>query len=176
MTAERIVYMAAPGAAPITVTMPNRLASNAEAVAGLRRLEQQLGAIVPSWSMAPVVAAYQAMRGASFLVAVTIAAEIGDLRRFDTPRQLMAFLGLVPRERSSGDMVRRAGLTLDGNGRARRVLVEAAWSYRHPARISETLRPRLEACRNRFATSPGRRRSGSVRVPHDHVLSVVPTR
>ena len=115
-----------------------------EALARLRRLEQQLVAIVPSWSMAAVVEAYQAMRGASFLVALTIAAEIGDLRRFDTPRQLMAFLGLVPRERSTGAMVRRAGLTLAGNRRARRVLVEAAWSYRHPARVSETLRPRLE--------------------------------
>jgi transposase len=115
-----------------------------EALARLRRLEQQLVAIVPSWSMAPVVAAYQAMRGASFLVAVTVAAEIGDLRRFDNPRQLMAFLGLVPRERSTGNVVRRAGLTLAGNRRARRVLVEAAWSYRHPARVSETLRARLE--------------------------------
>ena len=115
-----------------------------EALARLRRLEQQLVAIVPSWSMAPVVEAYQAMRGASFLVAVTVAAEIGDLRRFDQPRQLMAFLGLVPRERSTGAMVRRAGLTLAGNRRARRVLVEAAWSYRHPARVSETLRARLE--------------------------------
>jgi transposase len=84
------------------------------------------------------------MRGASFLVAVTMAAEIGDLRRFDHPRQLMAFLGLVPRERSTGAMVRRAGLTLAGNRRARRVLVEAAWSYRHPARVNETLRARLE--------------------------------
>ena len=114
-----------------------------EALARLRRLEQQLIAIVPSWSMAPVVAAYQAMRGASFLVAVTVAAELGDLRRFDNPRQLMAFLGLVPRERSTGDTVRR-GLTLTGNRHARRVLVEAAWSYRYPARVSETLRARLE--------------------------------
>jgi transposase len=115
-----------------------------DALARLRRLEEQLAAVVPSWSMAPVVEAYQAMRGASFLVAVTFAAEIGDVRRFDNPRQLMAFLGLVPRERSTGDTVRRAGLTLAGNRRARRVLVEAAWSYRHPARVSETLRTRLD--------------------------------
>jgi hypothetical protein len=59
-------------------------------------------------------------------------------------------------------VVRRAGLTLAGNRRARRVLVEAAWSYRHPARVSETLRPGSKACRSRFATSPGTRRSGSV--------------
>src|SRR5262249_31400866 len=115
-----------------------------EAVARLCRLEQQLVAIIPSWSMAPVVGAYQAMRGASLLVAVTVAAELGDLRRFDNPRQLMAFAGLVPRERSTGATVRRAGLTLAGNRRARRVLVEAAWSDRYPARVSETLRPRLE--------------------------------
>jgi transposase len=115
-----------------------------DAVARLRRLEEQLVAIVPSWSMAPVVEAYQAMRGTSFLVAVTFAAEIGDVRRFDNPRQLMGFLGLVPRERSTGETVRRAGLTLAGNRRARRVLVEAAWSYRHPARVSQTLQARLE--------------------------------
>jgi transposase len=60
-------------------------------------------------------------RGASFLVAVTMAVELGDLRRFDNPRQLMAFLGLVPRERSTGDPVRRAGLTLTGNRHASRV-------------------------------------------------------
>jgi transposase len=115
-----------------------------DAARRLRRLEEQLAAIVPSWSLAPVVEAYQAMRGASFLVAVIFAAEIGDLRRFDTPRQLMAFLGLVPGERSTGDSVRRKGLTLAGNRRARRALIEAAWSYRYPARVSETLRARLE--------------------------------
>src|SRR4029453_800328 len=95
-----------------------------DAAQRLRRLEEQVAAIVPNWSMAPVVKAYQAMRGASFLVAVTFAAEIGDVRRFDTPRQLMAFLGLVPGERSTGDTVRRKGLTLAGNRRARRALVE----------------------------------------------------
>jgi transposase len=115
-----------------------------DALARLRQLEAQLVAIVPSWSMAPMVEAYQAMRGVSFLIAVTVAAELGELRRFDNPRQLMAFLGLVPRERSTGDTVRRAGLTLAGNRHARRVLVEAAWSYRHPARVSQTLRVRLE--------------------------------
>ncbi|MBV8400039.1 MAG: IS110 family transposase [Acetobacteraceae bacterium] len=115
-----------------------------DATQRLRRLEEQLAAIVPSWSLAPLVQSYQAMRGVSFLVAVTFAAEIGDLRRFDTPRQLMSFLGLVPGERSTGDTVRRKGLTLAGNRRARRALIEAAWTYRYPARVSETLRARLE--------------------------------
>jgi transposase len=116
----------------------------ADAAQRLRRLEQQLALIVPSWSMAPVVEAYQAMRGASFLVAVIFAAEIGDVRRFETPRLLMSFLGLVPAESSTGDTVRRKGLTLAGNRRARRALVEAAWTYRYPARVSETLRVRLD--------------------------------
>jgi hypothetical protein len=115
-----------------------------ESLQRLRRLEKQLTGIVPEWSMAPVLEAYQAMRGASFLVAVTFAAEIGDVRRFDTPRQLMSFVGLVPAESSTGDTIRRKGLTLAGNRRARRALVEAAWTYRYPARVSETLRVRLE--------------------------------
>ncbi len=115
-----------------------------DAVQRLRRIDEQLASIVPSWSMAPVVNAYQAMRGASFLVAVTFAAEIGDIRRFDTPRQLMAFLGLVPGERSTGNTVRRTSLTLAGNRRARRVLIEAAWTYRFPARVSDALKARLE--------------------------------
>ena len=96
----------------------------------LRNLDQQIAAIAPGWSMAPVVAAYQAMRGVSFLVAVIFVAEIGDVRRFESPRQLMAFLGLVPSERSTGESVRRSGLTLAGNRRARRALIEGAWSYR----------------------------------------------
>ena len=109
--------------------------------------------------MAPVAEAYQAVRGALFLVAVTFAAEIGDVRRFDTPRQLMSFLGLVPAESSTGDTIRRKGLTLAGKRRARRAPVEAAWTYRYPARVSETLRVRLEGRRSPCATLPGRRRS-----------------
>lgn len=110
----------------------------------LTRLDAQIKELVPAWSMATLVAAYQAMRGVSLIVAVTFAVEVGDVRRFDTPRQLMAFLGLVPSERSTGDSVKRGGLTLAGNRRARRVLVEGAWSYRHPARVTETIRPRLD--------------------------------
>jgi transposase len=125
------------------IVFQDAIDSIADAVVRLKRLEEQLVAIVPSWSMAPVVEAYQAMRGVSFMVAVTFAAEIGDVRRFDNPRQLMGFLGLVPSERSTGETIRRAGLTLAGNRRARRVLVEGAWSYRHPARVSEALRGRI---------------------------------
>jgi transposase len=112
--------------------------------ARLAALEQQLHGIVPTWTMAPVVAAYQALRGVSFLVAVTFTAEVGDVRRFSTPRQLMAFLGLVPSERATGDTVRRGSITKTGNTRARRVLVEGAWTYRHPARVTQILQDRLK--------------------------------
>jgi transposase len=110
----------------------------------LAAFERHIEELVPEWSMAPFVAAYQALRGVSLIVAATFAVEVGDVRRFENPRQLMAFLGLVPSERSTGESVRRGGLTLAGNRRARRVLVEGAWGYRHPARVSETIQKRLE--------------------------------
>jgi len=110
----------------------------------LAALEQQMREIVSTWTMAPVVAAYQALRGVSFLVAVTFVAEVGDVRRFATPQQLMAFLGLVPSERTTGDTVRRGSITKTGNHRARRVLIEGAWTYRFSARVGETLRARLK--------------------------------
>jgi transposase len=115
-----------------------------DAAIRLRRVDDQLREIVPTWSMAPVVESYQAMRGVSFIVAVIFASEIGDVRRFANPRQLMAFLGLVPSERSTGDTIRRAGLTLCGNRRARRALIEGAWTYRYPARVSQRMQPRLD--------------------------------
>jgi transposase len=108
------------------------------------RLGEQIRELVPSWSLAPVVAALQAMRGVAFLSAVVLAAEVGDFRRFASPRQLMAWLGLVPSEHSSGSRVERGGITKAGNGRARRVLVEGAWSYRFPARVTGPIQARLD--------------------------------
>jgi transposase len=99
----------------------------------IERLEAALVEIVPNWTMASVVAAFQAMRGVAFSTATTLVAEAGDLRRFDHPRKLMAFLGLVPSERSTGETRRQGGITKAGNGRARSALVEAAWTYRHSA-------------------------------------------
>lgn len=101
----------------------------------LDRLNAALEEFLPTWSLAPVVDALQALRGIQLVTAATIMVEIGDLRRFDNPRQLMGYLGLVPGERSTGDSVRRLGITKAGNGRVRRALVESAWSYRHPPRI-----------------------------------------
>ncbi len=100
------------------------------------RLTRQIRERLPCWSMAPLVAALPAMRGVALLAAVTLVAEIGDFRRFANPRQLMAYLGLVPSEYSSGKRVARGRLTKAGNSHARRVLVEGAWTYRMPARVS----------------------------------------
>ena len=111
----------------------------------LGRFDAHSEELVPAWSMASLVDAYQAMRRVSRLVAATFAVEVGDVRRFDNPRQLMAFLGLVPSERSTGDSVKRGRLTLAGNRRARRVLVEGAWSYRHAVRATKRIRQRLES-------------------------------
>lgn len=112
--------------------MLNAVGSTGERIT---RLEAALAEIVPTWTMAPVVAAYQALRGVAFLTATTFVAETGDIRRFDHPRQLMAFLGLVPSERSTGETRRQGGITKTGTTRARKALIEAAWTYRRPARI-----------------------------------------
>lgn len=100
------------------------------------QLEARIMAMLPEWSMAPLVEALRAMRGLDMISAVIFMATIGDLGRFETPRQLMAYLGLVPSEHSSGNSVRRGGITKAGSGEARRMLVEAAWSYRYPPRIA----------------------------------------
>ena len=109
------------------------------------RLEQQMVALLPSWSLREVVAALQALRGVALLSAITLMAEIGDFRRFTNPRELMAWLGLVPREHSSGATTVRGAITKAGNRRARRVLVEGAWTYRLPARVGLELLRRNRA-------------------------------
>ena len=107
-------------------------------------LEKQMEAALPTWSLAPVVESIQAMRGVSLITAMTVLAELGDITRFDSPRQLMAYLGLVPSEHSSGGSRRQGGITKTGNGHVRRVLVEAAWSYRFPARKTRIIEQRAE--------------------------------
>ena len=108
------------------------------------RLTAQIEAMLSDWTLAPVVAALQTMRGMALVNAATLIAELGNLSRFANPRQLMAYLGLVPSEHSSGASIRRGGLTKAGNSAARRLLIEAAWSYRFPARVSRELRLRQE--------------------------------
>jgi len=108
------------------------------------RIEQQLREVVFSWRLLPLVEALQALRGVQLITALTIVAELGDITRFDSPRQLAAFLGLTPSEYSSGDSRRQGRITKAGNSNARRVLVEGAWAYRYPAKVSPLIRKRLE--------------------------------
>ena len=108
------------------------------------RLEIELTQHVKSWRLSPVVEALQALRGVRFTVAVTAIAELGDLTRFEKPRQLMAFLGLNPSEHTTGERRRLGGITKTGNTHARRALVEGAWAYRFPARVSKQIQARQE--------------------------------
>jgi transposase len=116
-----------------------------QAAARVERLDAQIRDLVPVWSLGPVVSALTAHRGVSLVVAATVCAEIGDLTRFDRARDLMGFVGLVPSVHATG-LTRRVGaITKTGNAHVRRVLVEAAWAYRHPARRTAHLRRKLEA-------------------------------
>jgi transposase len=110
----------------------------------LQRLEAELQEQVKNWRLYPVVASIQALRGVQFTVAVTVIAELGELTRFDNPRQLMSYLGLTPSEYSSGERRRQGSITKAGNTHARRLLIEGAWAYRYPAKVSRHLQLRLE--------------------------------
>ena len=103
-----------------------------------------------------------ALRGVQLLTAMSLVTELGDISRFDSPRELMAYVGLVPSEHTSGGKQKRGGITKTGNGRVRRLLVEAAWSYRFPARQSPhtTCRRKRRRRRNQRRRLHGRRRSG----------------
>jgi transposase len=109
-----------------------------------KRLKEAISDLVPQWTLAPVVKAIQALRGVSLTVAAVIVAEVGSFGRFENPRQLMAYLGLNPSEHSSGATIRRGGITKTGNELARTCLVEAAWTYRFPARVTQIIRDRLK--------------------------------
>jgi transposase len=110
----------------------------------LQRLEQELEDQVKTWRLQPVVEALEGLRGVQFTVAVTLVAELGDLTRFENPRQVMKYLGLIPSEYSSGERRRQGSITKAGHTHARRVLVEGAWAYRYPAKVSRHLQLRLE--------------------------------
>jgi transposase len=109
-----------------------------------KRIEDHIHEFLPSWRLRPVVEALQALRGVQEITALTVTAELGDITRFDSPRQLAAFIGVIPSEYSSGGSRRQGGITKTGNGRARRVLIEGAWAYRYPAKISAHIQRRIE--------------------------------
>lgn len=93
--------------------------------------------LVPAWSLGPQVEALRSFRGLELVSAATILACLGDLSRFATPRHLMSYVGLTPSEHSSGGRICRGRITKTGNRDARRMLIEAAWSYRYPARVTQ---------------------------------------
>jgi transposase len=112
--------------------------------ARLERLESVIGEAVQSapTQMRTVIEALQALRGIAQISAVTIVAELGDISRFATPRQLMGYSGLVSREHSSGERTRRGAITKTGNAHLRHIVVEAAWAYRYRPRVGNVLRRR----------------------------------
>ena len=111
-------------------------------------LVKQIERLVPEWKMKPLVEALCVMKGLDLVASSTLLSVTGDLRRFSTPSKLTSYVGLVPSEHSSGDSVKRGGITKAGNNEVRRVLIQAAWCYRFPARVTKqketggTQRPR----------------------------------
>lgn len=97
-------------------------------------MEKEMLKEFETWHMRPVAQALMALRGFDWLGAMGLLTEVGDLRRFKEAKHLMAYSGSVPRESSSGNRIRRGPITGVGNAKVRRLLIEAAWTYRHPAR------------------------------------------
>jgi transposase len=120
------------------------LHSITEATDRIARLEQAMRDTLPQWSLRPLVQALQGMRGVQLIASMTLVAELQDFLRFDNPRQLMAYVGLVPGEHSSGPKRRQGSITKAGNGVARRMLVEVAWHYQHSARVSPIIATRQD--------------------------------
>ncbi len=126
------------------ITMHEYIATIDERGDRVKRLTSQIQEMLTTWRMAPVVKALQTLRGVALIVAVTTVSELGDIGRFANPSELMAYLGLVPSEHSSGERNRRGKITKTGNNHVRRALVEAAWAYRLPPRVSRVLLKRQE--------------------------------
>lgn len=108
----------------------------------LERLDKDIRAQAEASDLWPLIQSLQALKGVRILTATAIAVELGDLNRFDDPRQLMSYLGLVPSEHSTGSSKKRGGITKTGNRHLRRLLIESAWSYRLPPRVGVGLRAR----------------------------------
>lgn len=129
---------------PQAVTYADYLAEVDHLAPRIDRLERALAEAVTTAPAAvrALVGALQALRGIGLVAAATVATEVGSLRRFPSARQLMGYSGLVPSEHSSGARIRRGHITKTGNAHLRRVLVEAAWAYRHRPALGDTLRKR----------------------------------
>ena len=126
------------------IVLQEMIQTISERMARLKRLDNELTHQVKQWRYYPVVKAIQALRGVRLLIATGLITELGDLSRFDTPRKLMKYVGLTPSEHSSGNTRKLGSITKCGNGRARRLLIEGAHSYRHAAKISKEMQLRQE--------------------------------
>ena len=124
--------------------LPEYVRAVEEACARVERLTKDIMELVETWHLKPLVKAMQTLRGVRVLTAVILAAELGDIARFATAPQLMAFVGLVPSEHSSGGTQKRGSITRTGNGHVRRVLTEAAWAYRYRPAVSQAIRQRSD--------------------------------
>jgi len=124
--------------------LPEYVRAVEESEARVERLTKDIVELVETWHLKPLVQAMQALRGVRTLTAVILAAELGDLARFASAPQLMAFVGLVPSEHSSGGTQKRGRITRTGNRHVRRVLTEAAWAYRCRPAMSRAIRKRAE--------------------------------
>lgn len=113
-----------------------------EAQERVERISAALREQAAAWRYGSVVQALMCFKGIDFVAAVSLVAELGELHRFEHPKQLMAYLGLVPSEYSSGESRSQGGITKSGNAFVRRMLVEAAWSYRLSARMSRPVTER----------------------------------
>lgn len=113
-------------------------------LAQCERVETLLREAAPQWRFYPAIHAIQALRGVQFKVAVGLIAEIGEISRFASAPQLMAWLGMTPSEYSTGERRRQGAITKCGNANARRLLVEAAWAYRYPPKVSPSIQQRHE--------------------------------
>jgi transposase len=109
------------------------------------QLEQEIKNLLPSWSLHDLVMQLQALKGVALIISVTVVAEIGDFSRFTNPKQIMAYLGLIPGEHSSGNSIRGTGITKVGNKEVRRLLYEAAWAYRNNAKVGSWMLAHLPA-------------------------------
>ena len=125
--------------APQRIAFEEYVGAVEEATERVQRLTQAIEQELAHWRWQPVVAALQACRGIQLIHAVRIVAELGDLGRFGHPRELMAYLGLIPSESSSADRRRQGAITKAGNRSARRALVEAAWAYQHAAAVTPVI-------------------------------------
>ena len=110
----------------------------------IERCEQAMRDLLPSWRLQPAVAALMAMKGFQIVAAMILVSELGEIHRFAHPRQVMAYLGLVPTEKTSSDKRRQGGITKCGNAHARWLLIESAQHYITPPKVSKELSKRQE--------------------------------